>query len=628
MTAPTSIRLPPNAKVEIEFTAGAWTDVTADIYADAAAPSTSFGRTSEFSQPSAAQFNVALLNTTGRYTPQNPASPYYPNVARRKRIRYSYNPGVQRFRFFGYIKSIKPMFTGDAVPVVMISAACRMDQLSRVKMQSPIRQQITQDAPSLWWPLTDDAGTTQALQAPTAGAYPMGLAGSGNALAFGDNGPGAGDGTGVKFTPGTSQSGQVLTGGVPAAALAGDYTIEAWVNAGVLPSWVTGGSQIEGILGFTATGNDRFPTRTFLAVVGPSGSLYWEDDAGSINPGGAALADGAWHHTAVTRAGTTVTLYLDGVSLGTSTSSATALRPVLTVGDACVAAVNAQRFQGNIGEVAVYTTALSAARIAAHAATANGYSGDTTDTRVSRYLGFAGLTSSDWTLDVGQAKVGTYPQNGADVLTACQDMATTEGGGAVFYTDPAGSVRFVNRRYRDNRTPALTLAAAGDLDPDVYQPSLDDDGYITQVTVNRAAESGTLSTQTYDSGAADVFTGPGVTTYTISDQDALALAQYMVNAQSVAALRLPQVAIYLDKAAHDLWDPVGQARLSDRVRVNFPTSVYPVPVVDFFLEGWTEQPDPASGGYRFTMDLSQADIPGRRWQWDVSTWDGGDVWAL
>jgi len=626
MTAPTSIRLPPNCKVEIEFTAGVWTDVTADVYPDVAAPATSFGRASEFSQPSAAQFGVALLNTTGWYMPQNPASPYYPNVTRRKRIRYSYNPGAQRFRFFGYIKSIKPIFTGDAVPVVVINATDRMDQLSRVKMKSPLRQEITPDAPNLWWPLTDDAGSTQAVQAPIIGNSPLGLADSGPAVTFGDNGPGVGDGTGVKFTPGSSSSGQYLQSGPIDLGSITSLTVELYVNCAVIPAW---GAQ--SILGADSSANAW--NLLFALTAAGLPTVSW---GGVSVTGATSIADGGWHHLAATAPLSGlghVTLYVDGVSAGTSAGVVIVFGSViaLAVGEDYLPGKSSptpKRLQGNVGQVAVYFSSLSAARIAAHAAARNGFSGDTTDARIARYLAFGGLTASDWTLDAGQTTVGTYPQDGVDVFTACQDMATTEGGGGVFYTDPAGSVRFVNRRYRDNRTPALTLTAAGDLDPDVYEPSLDDDGYVTQVTATRAAQSGTLSTQTYSSGAADVFTGPGVTTYTISDQDALALAQYMVNAQSVAALRLPQVAIYLDKATHDLWDQVGQLRIGDRVRVNFPTGVYPVPVVDFFLERWAEQPDPPSGGYRFTMDLSSADIPGPRWQWDVSTWDGGDVWAL
>jgi hypothetical protein len=627
MTAPTSIRLPPNCKVEIEFTAGVWTDVTADVYPDVAAPATSFGRASEFSQPSAAQFGVALLNTTGWYMPQNPASPYYPNVTRRKRIRYSYNPGVQRFRFFGYIKSIKPIFTGDAVPVVVINATDRMDQLSRVKMQSPLRQLIAADSPALWWPLDDAAGSTQAVQAPTVGKFPLGIAGTGAALTFGSNGPGVGDGTGVNFAATTATSGRYLAGQV--SALKGAFTVAVWFNmASTPPSWVSGGTATAAVLGVSWPGLNNA-----AEISVGNGFVQWNDLSGAGGATPTYTPDGGWHLALLTRpaVGSAMHFWFDDVDT-TGGFGATAL-PVginyLTVGNSGLSYPPGSAFVGNAGQVTIFDGfELTAAQRTALFQAGVGFTGDTTAARIARYLGYAGLTASDWSLDAGQTTVGTYPQNGVDVLTACQDMATTEGGGAVFYTDPAGSVRFVNRRYRDNRTPALTLTAAGDLDPDVYQPSLDDDGYVTQVTASRAAQSGTLSTQTYSSGAADVFTGPGVTTYTISDQDALALAQYMVNAQSVAALRLPQVAVYLDKAAHDLWDQVGQLRIGDRVRVNFPTGVYPVLVVDFFLEGWAEQPDPASGGYRFAMDLSSANIPGPRWQWDVSTWDGGDVWAL
>jgi len=54
----------------------------------------------------------------------------------------------------------------------------RMDQLSRVTLQSPIRQETTQDDPQWWWPLTEAAGSTSAMEQSGNGGPPLGLTGS------------------------------------------------------------------------------------------------------------------------------------------------------------------------------------------------------------------------------------------------------------------------------------------------------------------------------------------------------------------------------------------------------------------------------------------------------------------
>ena len=78
-----------------------------------------------------------------------------------------------------------------------------------------------------------------------------------------------------------------------------------------------------------------------------------------------SLEDGSWHQVAATFDGvSTATLYVDGASIGTGTlSPATTLDQGLWLGNA---ADGASFLQGALGEVSIYPTALSAARIQAH----------------------------------------------------------------------------------------------------------------------------------------------------------------------------------------------------------------------------------------------------------------------
>jgi len=603
--------VPATQQLEIEFTAGVWTDVTADWDAPGGPLTMRMGRPTRYSQSSPGSMTFSLDNHLGKYTPQRQvladgvtAHPYWPNVVPRKRVRYSYTiSAVKYIRFLGYIKGWPPALENGVRPVVTITATDRMDQLSRVTMKSPIRQQILPDAPDLWWPLTDDAGSTQAVQAPIVGSSPLGLAGSGPAVLFGDAGPGVGDGTGVKFAPASSGSGQCLVGTLPAGlSLAGAYTIECFVNVGTsMPSWATGGGN-EYVLALTAS-----PTSVLLGFFVASGVPSYFEAAGQAGPG--SIADGGWHHLAAVRSGGTVTFYVDGVSAGTFAGSANATGAVLTVGDFATAGLS--RFQGNIGQITISDTALSAARISAHADTRNGYSGDTTDARIARYLSFAGLTATDWTLDAGQTTVGTYPQAGKDVVSACQDMATTEGGGAVIWVRPSdGDIRFPNRRYRDTTTPALTIDASVDLDASIYDPAFDETTLVNTSTVSRSAESGVLSTQTYTDtvSVAQPPTGFGpatadITTYTLSDQDALNLAQAQVAGNAYPAFRLNQIAVKLSASTNNLYASLAAVEIGSRIRItNLPPGAAPLGTLDLFVEGWTETVD--EGTYRWVADTS------------------------
>jgi hypothetical protein len=500
-----------------------------------------------------------------------------------------------------------------------------MDQLSRVKMLSPIHEQIGQAspffAPKFWWPLTDDAGATQAVNVAQGGGYPLGLHRVGEAaLTFGDNGPGVGDGTGVKFSPSGSSTGQFLLGSVPALDWS-SYTVECWVNPGAsLPGWAN--QQILGV----KVGAGAILVALYLA----NGVPVWLDDTTSITAG-ASIEDGGWHHIAVRRTSVTneVTLYVDGALAGTATSSYAVVPTQVTVG-AVGGTMGAGWFQGNIGEVALYNQQLAAGNMQTHADATNGYSGDTTDARAARWLSRAGVSSADRTFDVGQTTVGTYPQNGKDVVSACQDMATTEGGGSVFWFRWDGQARFTNRRYRDSTTPVLILDASipALLDPDVWDPAFDETTLVNTSTVSRSAESGTLSTQTYTDAVSFGVYGEaddgGVTTYTLSDQDALNLAQAHVAGNAYPQFRLNQLAVNFHAATTSLYAALGVVEIGSRIRIiNVPPAAAPLGTLDLFVEGWTEYPHPNT--YRVVFDTSTADNPPRgmwgsfRWQADGQT---------
>lgn len=143
------------------------------------------------------------------------------------------------------------------------------------------------------------------------------------------------------------------------------YTFEGWVKA---PS-------AQGMTGDYHTLIRRDGTDIVLLRVRGS------NITGNVNPGQAEayvagttltsgtsfrVDDGNWHHIALTVSGTAATLYVDGVSRATATTSKSTYS--MGTGAAYIGAASgtSEFFKGAMDEVAVYNTALSSTRIAAH----------------------------------------------------------------------------------------------------------------------------------------------------------------------------------------------------------------------------------------------------------------------
>jgi parallel beta-helix repeat protein len=87
-----------------------------------------------------------------------------------------------------------------------------------------------------------------------------------------------------------------------------------------------------------------------------------------------SLADGAWHHLVVTYDGaTSIAVYLDGAAVGSAQATSGTLATVLDVTGLEVGKDNAAGFfSGTLDEAAIYGTALTPARVAAHFAAGEG----------------------------------------------------------------------------------------------------------------------------------------------------------------------------------------------------------------------------------------------------------------
>lgn len=100
-------------RLEIEFTTGIWTDVS-DRYR---APVTiHYGRATQFDQIGAGILAVRLDDPDGAVMPDNQGSPFFPNVVKGKRIRWTVGKQGQEWcRFVGWIQAWEPRFPQGSI---------------------------------------------------------------------------------------------------------------------------------------------------------------------------------------------------------------------------------------------------------------------------------------------------------------------------------------------------------------------------------------------------------------------------------------------------------------------------------------------------------------------------------
>ena len=615
---------PTGEKVEIEFTPGVWTDVSADVRGSRV--SVKYGRTSEFSDPVVAELSLELDDLQGYYTVRNAASPYYPNVQPRKRIRWSIQSGAQVL-FTGYIKGWPPRFDGRNryVPIVAVD---RMDQLARIELPLVAKAAMRSLAPTVFVPFDDEAGSTS-VGTDAGESLQIGYLGAaGGALTFNTSIDGLSHlGPLASFTG--PVSGGIVTGGpfvrIPSkswtSSAAWSFAIAVRVDLSTPAAWQ--------VLAASKANTSGVPWFQLYIDSTFNGTHALVDSQEVADSSGRLLRDGALHTIVVTYSSGTLNLYIDGALADTDTAAPASFKASdIFIGNTAGYGGGGQGANAQIGLVGWWDgTALNSTQVSTYdGAVRTGYAGEKSGDRFARILGYAGL---DWTTEgsvmVGVATMGPADFAGKSAAAALREVATTEGGGAVAYVRPDGKVTFLDRTYRNPGTAFLTVDAEGDLDGDSFTPEFDEGLVVNDVTATRP---GGIPRRAVDQASVTALgrSTDSIEVASATDAGALGIAQDRVARYAWPALRVPSLAIDMVTAqTANLYDTLGVIAIGGRVAlVGITTTragavVFPTGRLDQHVEGWSIDAD--ADTFDLKLDVTAADAPARG-IWDDPTFYG------
>lgn len=604
-----------HVKVEVAFAstpddlAPVWTDISAWVDMDAGVSITT-GRADEFATVQTGTCSVTLDNVDGRFTVGNAASPYYPNVKIRKKIRISYQnpsgPGPISYRFAGYVEEWPTAWPGgmSTYSTAVVTASDRFKRLGKVNaLRSLITQEYLLDNPVADFTLGEPTGSTTAGDTSRNGLGVLTTlqVGTGGDITFGANtGPGTDALPAPAFAPINSTNGAYLTGTGPTAN-GPTGSMEAFV----LTSATTVSDQ--SVIRLKAA--DGSVIKMFVNPAGKAAGTNYNPatsaaDFTVVSP--TSINDGTTHHLALTQsiaAGVaTVNLILDGVSVASTTYSYALLATLPAYSEINIGGYSSgECFGGTISHAAIYLSALSVPRLLSHyTAGKTGFAGERSDQRVARLATYAGIPVGEQSLEVGlSTSIAFVDTTGVAPLQAMQDVAATENG--VLFMDGSGLLTFQARSHRYNTVSTFTVDVA-DVDPGLRFIT-NDALMVNDVTASHAKG---ITFRAVNKASVDDY-GTSALTLTLlatTDNEVIDAANWRANLSANITPRLPNLTLDLltSPALHAaaMLLPIGS-----RVTLTGLPAQAPAPTLDLFIEGWTETI--SSSGWVLVWNTSPAD---------------------
>lgn len=502
----------PTLAVEVAFTTDAleepaWVDITGDVrFWDVQR-----GRNRELERFQPGRATVVLSNLSRQYDSVYVDGPWYGFIKpmRRIRIRETFN-GVTYPTFDGYIDKWQLDYPGtgkDATATVTATDAFKI--FARTDLPDSVYQmEVETSDPLVWWKLDENLARLfdgEALNAGSAGSSHDGsFVGSprvgGPALVVNDPGTSL-ETTNASASPGTPLQGVSLDNSVLSVLGLTSFSLEAWVRMD------EGGSLGGGhFFAVSRPADDAIHAAvTFVPTgAGDTGFFRWLvfNSAFTLTYGvktpDLSVVPHAIHHVvASVESGGQMAIWLDGVryvdaaSGVTSTSLSGVTRP--TGGHLQVSHENSlnadglTNWLGGIAQVAVHSSQLGDARIAAHYAAGTApWQGDLPGVRIGRTLDEAGWPSARRELDAGITTLQSAEIAGQSVLEHSQKVSESEYV-SLFFISRDGKARFIGRTAVLARAPyPITFGDnAGEIGYTEFVPDDGDEVIRNRATISR-----------------------------------------------------------------------------------------------------------------------------------------------
>ena len=497
-------------------------------------------------------------------------------------------PTAGAVRFVGFVNQWPVEWDGtDAYAKATITATSRLSRLGLgQKMRSVIEHTILDTAPTGYWTLGDPSDSVTASESSGNSVAPLAIAGSGAAVVFGNAiGPRT-DG----LTAATFAGGQYLSAQIEAA---GCSAIRFALQVSALPS--PGSCRIAEIIG----GNGQ------LSVdLSAGGSLFVEYFVNGVSAqlnGPTLAADDAVHDVVLlyVPGSTTWRLYVDGVNIDSDGTTALSGSCRFSVGGFVVG------LTGNLSHVAFYAGTLDESSIPGMwEAVSGGFAGDTTDERLTRLLGWAGVAASEIDAATGDETMTYQQTSGQTVVDALRDVESTESG--VLFDGRDGRVTFHNRSHRYTAPVAVTFDMAEQQVESDYAPKLDRSTLTNDVTIDNPTTG--ESARSVDAASAGEYGTVTSSAKSVADSyDPLQQkAAWLVASYAEPRPRVPSLTVDLlaqvggTPSAEDIL----ALTIGSRIKVTNQPAQADATEADYFVEGYTEAIGPES--YRITFNLSPA----------------------
>lgn len=564
-----------------DSTAPVWTDISQ--YVDLSEGiSITHGRNDPFGQVQPGRCEITLDNSDGRFTPGRSGSPYYPNVKMFRRLRVQVTDGVTTWtRFDGRVDSW-PLTWAPAgkyakTRIVVID---RMKSLTKaVAVSDPVTATIHAAGPAAYWRMGDAAGTTEAVN------YEV----TSDPMIVQDDGIIFGSATG----PGTDSLTAVSTGNVNAGQGSG------WLRASRSSAnpFIPFGTDYSMVCFFLMNGTPVSDDRPVFALSDDQGNDYglyihggstgwvWPPDMSLVGPiGSINYADNATHFFGMTHSDATSTgiIYMDDQSENSGAGGHTLNGNILS---ASVFGSPGSPYRANsavCAHVAIFNRVLSATEMAdIRAAGLDGFWGDSTGTRASRILTWAGVPTSQQACESGRSYLDVQDLATLAPLDLIQECEDSEDG--VFFIATDGTATFHGRDHTWNQASAFTLTA-GQYDDDL-SPVLDDYGVMNDVTVSAPNAADARATDA--TSVADIGTyANSVDTALIADQ-AEGHARYLLQLYKDPMVRWPSVTVDVLTQTSVRAGVIG-AEVGTVFTVSGLPTQAPASSVTLIVQGWEE----------------------------------------